>query len=170
MLSKGEGYKFLEKFKDAVIQDAKKNLTKKNASGRLSDSIDGEVEVFENSFSLKFFMEEYGLYQDKGVSGTNKKYKTPYSYTTKMPPSKALDKWTVRRRIAPRDEKGRFINRKSLNFIIARSIYRKGIKPSLFFTKPFEKHFKKLPDQLLEKFGLDVDNLLAFSLDEKRLR
>ena len=31
-----------------------------------------------------------------------------------------------------------------------------GIKPSLFFTKPFEAAFKKFPDQLVEKYGLDM--------------
>lgn len=41
--------------------------------------------------------------------------------------------------------------------------YKKNIctrnKPSLFFTKPFETAFKKLPDELVEKFGLDAINL-----------
>ena len=34
-----------------------------------------------------------------------------------------------------------------------------GIKPSLFFTKPFEAAFKKLPDELVEKYGLDMEEL-----------
>lgn len=170
MLTKGKGYKALESFKDAVIKDSVRNLNTKKSTGKLAKSIEGEVEVFENSFSIKFLMEEYGLYQDKGVSGVEKKYNTPYSYTNKMPPARALDKWVIRKGIAPRDEQGRFINRKSLNFIIARSIYKKGIKPSLFFTKPFEKHFKKLPNELVDKFALDVEDLIAFSLDEKRLK
>lgn len=170
MLTKGEGYKALEKFKDAVVKDSVRNLRRKNSTGKLAKSIEGEVEVFENSFSIKFLMEEYGLYQDKGVSGIEKKYNTPYSYTNKMPPARAFDKWVIRKGIAPRDEQGRFINRKSLNYIIARSIYKKGIKPSLFFTKPFEKHFKKLPKDIVEKFALDVEDLIAFSLDEKRLK
>jgi hypothetical protein len=38
-------------------------------------------------------------------------------------------------------------------------IYAQGIKPSLFFTKPFEAAFKRLPDELIEKFGLDAMNL-----------
>jgi len=40
----------------------------------------------------------------------------------------------------------------------------------LFFTKPFEQGFKKLPDELIEKFGLDVEDFLAFTLKEDRLR
>ena len=78
-----------------------------------------------------------------------------------MPPSKAFDKWSIRKGIAPRDKKGKFIKRKSLNFLIARSIYNNGIKPSLFFTKPFEAAFKRLPDDLINKFGLDIEKFLT---------
>jgi hypothetical protein len=35
----------------------------------------------------------------------------------------------------------------------------KGIKPTLFFTKPFEKYYKNLPKELEEKYGLDMINL-----------
>ena len=77
-------------------------------------------------------MEQYGEYQDKGVSGTKRKYNTPFKYTNKMPPPKAFDKWGIRRGIAPRTKTGQFEKRKSLNFVLARSIFYKGIKPSLF--------------------------------------
>ena len=97
------------------------------------------------------------LYQDKGVSGKKKKYNTPFSYKDKMPPSSALDKWSVRKGIAPRDKSGKFIPRKSINFLIARSIYNKGIKPSLFFTKPFEKAYKDLPKDLVKGFINDIE-------------
>jgi hypothetical protein len=76
-----------------------------------------------------------------------------------MPPPSAFDKWTIRRGIAPRNTKGQFQTRKGLNFAIARSIFEKGIKPSLFFTKPFEAAYKNLPDELIDKYGLDVIEL-----------
>ena len=105
-------------------------------------------------------MEEYGFYQDRGVQGKKSgKSLDGYKYTNKMPPPKAFDKWGVRKGIAPRDKQGKFIKRKSLNFLIARSIFEKGIKPTLFFTKPFEKFFKRLPDELVDKYGLEVENL-----------
>ena len=109
-------------------------------------------------------MEEYGHFQDKGVSGKKVKYNTPYSNSTKMPPPNKLDKWIVRKGIAPRDKSGKFISRKSLQFLIARSIFNKGIKPSLFLTKPFEQAFKTLPDELIEKFGLEVLDLFDFTI------
>ena len=169
MLTKSKRVKStLDKFRKFVVQESKNQLKKqkKSASGKLLNSITSKLKVTESSFSLDFFMEEYGIYQDKGVSGTKKKYNTPFSYTTKRPPASKLDKWTVKRTIAPRDEKGRFITRKGLNFIIARSIYQKGIKPSLFFTKPFEKAFKQLPEDVVNAYALEVEDFLKFSLKE----
>jgi hypothetical protein len=34
----------------------------------------------------------------------------------------------------------------------------KGIKPSMFFTKPFNVGFERLPKELQEKFGIDIEN------------
>lgn len=151
----------LNKFIKHVVSQAKKNLTTsgKNASKKLYNSIKGEAKAFPNSIGVYFDMEEYGFYQDKGVSGVKRKFNTPFSYKSKMPPPKAFDKWTIRRGIAPRGAGGKFKTRKGLNFAIARSIFEKGIKPSLFFTKPFEAAFKNLPDDMIESYGFDVENL-----------
>ena len=151
----------LKKFVDYVVAQSKRNLTTKgkNASKKLYNSIKGESKVMPNSIGIYFDMEDYGFFQDKGVSGTKKKFDTPFSYKSKMPPPNAFDKWTIRRGIAPRNSGGQFQSRKGLNFAIARSIFEKGIKPSLFFTKPFEAAFKKLPDEMLDAYGLDATEL-----------
>jgi hypothetical protein len=154
----------LEKFRDQVIEQAKNNLTRLGKDGgKLYDSIEGRVKANENSFEMEFSMEDYGIFQDKGVSGKRKKYNTEFTYKDKMPPPRAFDKWIVRKGIAPR-KKGKFASRKSLQFIIARGVYMNGIKPSLFFTKPFEKAFKQLPDTLVEAFGLDAVKLFDESI------
>ena len=164
----------LEAFKNFVIQQARTRLTKskKNVSKELYNSLKGNVKVMPNSINVDFQMEDYGLFQDKGVSGTEKKYNTPYSYTTKMPPVKPLSDWAQSKNIRLRDAQGKYKkgNYNTIGFLIARSIYRKGIKPSLFFTKPFEQGFKKLPDELINSFGLDVEDFLAFTFNEDRLR
>jgi hypothetical protein len=154
----------LELFRNQVINESKQNLRKiGKGGGPLENSIEGtEVKVTDRSLEFEIKMADYGVFQDKGVSGIKKKYNTPYSYTTKMPPPSKLDKWTVKKGIAPRDDKGRFISRKSLQFAIARSIFYKGIKPSLFFTKPFQKYAKGLPKELETAFALDTEALLAF--------
>ena len=155
----------LEIFRTNVVRGAKRSLRqqKKVVSGNLLNSVKGSpVKVTENSLTFNIKMADYGTFQDKGVSGVRTKYNTPYTYRDKMPPSNKLDSWTVRRGIAPRDEKGRFINRKSLTFLIARSIYLDGIKPSLFFTTPFKKYYKDLPEDLEKAFALDVEEFIAF--------
>lgn len=156
--------KALEEFRDKVIEESKQNLRKAGkGGGNLENSIKGsEVKVTDRSLQFEIEMAEYGTFQDKGVSGVKKKYNTPYSYKSKMPPPSKLDKWTVKKGIAPRDEKGRFIKRKSLDFLIARSIFYNGIKPSLFFTKPFLKYSKNLPKELESAFALDTEAFLQF--------
>lgn len=171
MLDKSEVQKQLDKFKAYVISESRKNLTnlKKNSSKKLYNSLRGEAKAMPNSFSMDFFMEDYGHFQDKGVSGVVKKYDTPYNYTTKMPPIRSLDKWIVRRGIAPRGKNGKFVSRQGLKFAIARSIFKNGIKPSLFFTKPFEAAYKRLPSELVDKFGLDALELFDMTIQQPKI-
>jgi len=157
--------KSLEVFRDAVVQQAKLNLKGQNkvSSGNLYNSIKGsEVKVSENSIQFNIEMEDYGTFIDKGVNGKKSVYTTPYSYKDKMPPPSKLDKWIVKRGIAPRDKDGKFIDRKSLQFLIARSIFNNGIKPSLFFTKPFEAEYKKLEGQLDNILFKDAEDMIQF--------
>ena len=161
--------KALEEFRDKVVEESKKNLRKEGKGGGAleNDLKGGEVKVTDRSLQFEIEMPYYGVFQDKGVSGIKKKYNTPYSYKTKMPPPSKLDKWTVRKGIAPRDEKGRFLSRKTLQFLIARSIFYNGIKPSLFFTKPFEKYAKGLPKELEQAFALDTEAFLEFTTKQQ---
>ena len=167
-MQKAEVQKALERFRDHVVSVSKRNLTnsKKNSSKKLYNSIKGNVKAMPNSFSMEFTMEDYGVFQDAGVSGTKKKYNTPYSYKSKMPPVKAFDKWIVRKGFAPRKSGGQFTSRKSLAFLIARSVFRNGIKPSLLFTKPFEAAYKNLPQELVEAYGLDAIELFNEQIDQ----
>ena len=168
MSDKAEIQKELERFRDYVVSQSRRNLSrlKKNSSKKLYQSIKGDVKAMPNSISIQFTMEDYGVFQDAGVSGTKKKYNTPYSYKSKMPPAKAFDKWIVRKGIAPRKSGGQFASRKSLAFLIARSVFRNGIKPSLFFTKPFEAAYKRLPEELVEKYGVDALKLFNQQIDQ----
>lgn len=166
MLDREETQKELDKFRKYVIQQAKTNLTKskKNTSKKLYNSINGVSKVNPNSISLYFEMLDYGVYQDKGVKGLKSNYienkKTPYSFKKGVASRqmlKNLDKWIIRKGIAPRGKDGKFINRQGLKFAIAKSIFNKGIKASLFFTKPFEKAYKNLPNELISAYGLDIE-------------
>jgi len=152
----------LNRFAKYVVSQSRANFTrqKKNSSRKGYDSIGYKLNVSKNSFGLDFLMEDYMIFQDVGVSGKKKKYNTPFSYTTKMPPPAKLDKWIVRKGLAGRNKEGKFISRKSLQFAIARSIFNNGIKPSLFFTKPFRKAFDNLDKDIIKAYALDVQSLI----------
>ena len=96
----------LEKFARNVVKFSRSNLTKKNknVSKELYNSIGYDLQVHPKSFSLTFEMEEYGAYQDQGVSGVKKKYNTPFSYKSKMPPEKPILDWINKRRLRLRDK------------------------------------------------------------------
>ena len=165
-----ETTKVLENFAKEVIRGAKQNLKKRNASGKLSRSLQSNVKVNPKSFELDFEMAGYGQYQDAGVDGKKKKYGKrkaglpTYKYTNKMPPPKSLDKWVVKRWLkGTRDDKGRFVKRQSLTFLIARSIYMKGLEPTYFFTDAFQAAYNKLPKEFIDKYELDIDNFLKFT-------
>jgi len=150
--------KALEKYAKYVIQQSRSNLTKKknNASKQLYNSLEYKIQ----GDKISFLSEKYGEFIDKGVKGAKSTYPessaSPFKYTTKQPPSSVFDKWSIRKGIAPRDKQGKFVSRQSLNFLIARSIKNKGIRATLFFTKPFER-------------GLDLygDEIVAGYLEDK---
>ena len=163
-------YKYLNDFAKYVIQQSRSNLTKgnKNVNKNLYNSLDSQIEVGANSFRLAFLMENYGEFQDKGVSGTKKKYDTPFAYTTKRPPLKPIQDWVTKRRFQFKNkESGKFMSYKSTAYLIAGGILKNGIKPSLFFTKPFEKAFERLPDELVEAYGLDLEQFLQYTINKK---
>jgi hypothetical protein len=162
--------KELTRFGKYVVQQSRSNLSKKdkNVSSKLYNSIGYESKANPNSFEFSFSMLDYGNFQDKGVSGKEKRYDTPYAYTNKRPPSQPLAEWAKKRNIRLRDDKGRFSkgNYKTIGIILANSIYKKGIKPSLFFTRPFNLAFEKLPEDLVQAYSLDLDNFLKFTLND----
>lgn len=147
-----------------VIKQARSNLTRlgKNHTKKLYNSIDGEVVIQQQNIDLIFKMELYGQFQDQGVDGVRVKHGSPFSYKSKMPPGSALDKWIVAKGIAPRDKSGKFLTRKQTQFMIARGIFLKGIKRSLFFTKPFEDAMAGAGKQFVQALNEDV----AIYMDE----
>jgi len=164
--------RYLNSFGKQVANRAKAGLQKAKGGGsNLEKSIDFKVITSDKGFSVQFFMNSYGTFVDKGVSGTKKTrmfkdYKgkvisSPYKYTTKQPPSKVLDKWIVRKGIAPRDEKGRFMSRKSISFLIARSIKKKGIQGISFFQKPLMLGLKQFGKEMLGAVKEDIINGLT---------
>jgi len=161
----------LNKFGKGVVKQSRANLTrqKKNVDKTLYNSLNYKVQTAKSSFSIKFYMEDYGNFQDLGVKGTKSNYRensnSPYSYRSKRPPVKPLADWAKKRRIRLRDSKGKFKrgNYKSIGFLISRSIFEKGIRSSKFFTRAFETQYKRLPEELIKIYSLELTDLLKFS-------
>lgn len=165
--------KALREFAQAVVFQSRRNLSKsdKNFTKELWESISSDLNVSPNSFSLQFFMSPHGIFQDRGVKGTKSgmsldgfSYKPSSNLVGVEYHTGALSKWAKYRGLQPRDKKGRFGSYRTMGFILANTIKQKGIKPSLFFTKPFENEFKQLPDELVEAYGLDLDNFLQSTI------
>jgi len=167
--------RYLESFGKQVVNRAKGNLQKAKKGGALENSIKFKVINTDDGFTVQFYMDSYGTFVDKGVSGTKvkrsfKDYKgktleTPYSYKNRaghsQPPSKALDKWVVKKGIAPRDASGKFMKRKTITFLIARSIGKKGIQGISFFQKPLGLGLKQFGKDLLGNVKEDIINGLT---------
>tara|TARA_R110002020_G_scaffold97546_6_gene232524 strand:+ start:588 stop:1073 length:486 start_codon:yes stop_codon:yes gene_type:complete len=142
----------LSRFGKYVVKQSRSTLTRKrkNDTKDLYNSIGYKLNVSKNSFSLSFFMADYGEFQDQGVQGAFSKKKapnSPFSFKRNRPiGAKHFQRWAKSKGLSP--------------FAVANSVWRKGLKPSLFFTKPFEDAFLQLPEELIEQFGLDIDEFL----------
>lgn len=164
----------LSKFSKYVTTQAKANLTRKdkNVKGKLYNSIKGEVFTGKNSIGVYFEVEDYGTFQDLGVRGKTSSQKapnSPYRFGTgsgrKGGLTDGINDWVRARRFQFKDKNtGRFMSYEQTAFLITRSVYNKGIEASRFFSKPFEVGFEKLPNDIVEAYGLDVEQFLKDSL------
>ena len=167
----------IKKFRDYVIQQSRSNLTKggKNVSKKLYDSIKGEI-VTDKGFSIVgFIMDDYGAFQDKGVKGKTSSAKapnSPFKFGSGTGPkgglTKGILKWVQQKGFQFSDKKtGKFMSYQATATLITRSIFHKGIKPSLFFTKPFEAGYKKYIDvDLIKAFGQDIETMVDYNLKD----
>jgi hypothetical protein len=148
--------KALENFGKYLVKESRKNLTrkKKNVTNSLYDSLDYQVKAMPNSFEFDFLMEEYGEWVDKGRKAG------------KNPPFSPLRKWVQDRRIQFRDNSGRFQTYDQTAWAVVKSIGRKGIEPSNFYSRPFNLGFQKLPNEVAEAYALDVEEFLEFTIDK----
>jgi hypothetical protein len=167
----------LDKFKASVIKQARTNLTKgdRNVSRKLYNSLKGEAKVYAKGYFLNFQMEEYGNYQDKGVKGkrsSSRAPNSPYKFGSgkgkKGGLTEGINRWVKARKFQFKDKKGKFMSYDSTAWIITRSIYAKGIRPTLFFTKPFEAAYKRLPQELVNDLKIDLEKIFNYSIKQPK--
>ena len=164
----------LNAYAEYVVDSAKKNLVDERKSlGDLYKSVSYKYEKSQDLFLLDFLMEDYGTFVDKGVKGKTSTYPetkaslSQFQYGSGNFPkgglTEGINEWMKKKRFQWRDERGRFMSYESMSYIIARSIYNKGLKANLFFTTPFELGLKNLPKQLTDAFSLDLENAIILA-------
>lgn len=176
MLNNTETLNTLEAFNKYVIKQARTNLTKgnKNVSKKLYDSLKATTKVNPNSIENYIEMEQYGQFLDLGVKGKVSGQRAPnspfkFGSGTGKPGglTEGIRGWVKARRFQFKNrENGKFMSYEQTAQLITRSIYLKGTKPTLFFSKPFAKGFESLPDELIKAYGLDIETFMKFTLKE----
>ena len=166
----------LDLFGKRVRQQSRTNLTKsgKKDTSDLYNSLDYDLTVSKNSFRLSFSMTDYGTFVDKGVRGVSSGSKapnSPFKFGTGTGKSGGLtdgiDGWVRRKRIQFRERgSGKFLSYQSTAFLITRSIWNKGLETTNFFSKPFANEFKKLPEEVVEAYGLELNDFLRFTFSK----
>jgi len=168
--------KALTDFGRNVISKSRSNLTRKNkkVSGALYKNLSYRVANAGNSVYVIFDLGKYGNFVDKGVKGSDpsiidkwtkgrlkgkqKAPLSPYSYKYDYPPMKPLSDWAKKKNFRLRDAKGRFVkgNYQSIGYVLSKFIFAQGIKPSYFFTNPYNASYKKLPAKAAHAFAFDL--------------
>ena len=174
----------LESYKRYVVSQSKSNLTKGRhvngkrrsykATSKLYSSLKGYVSSKMNRSlkgrftggssmpELTFEMADYGKFIDEGVKGSKSNYienrDSPNKFRggKKSVPVKPIEKWCRARGISEK-----------LAFVIARSIYQKGIKASHFFTKPLQKRNKSMWTSYHKAIADDIANNFANKIAKK---
>ena len=160
----------LEKYAKYVIQQSRSNLTKaKKGGGKLYNSLEYQIDAPR----VKFLSEDYGIFVDQGVMGNDPSKVSPnakikgqqapdseYRFGSGKSPKTFKDFvnkmsiWAQAKNVRFRDQKGRFAkgNYKSLGYVIASNIYNRGIRPTMFFTKPFERGIELYGDDIVAAY------------------
>ena len=171
----------LQKLGGNVVKEGRGILKRKNKTtspNSLYNDFDYLVTASKDSVTLEFEFggaDDYWAFVDEGVrgaggfkgSGRARGQNSPFKYSTKMPPRRFIDRWIVSKPLkAARDEKGRFVSRKSLAFLIQRSIFQRGLERTQFFSKPFTQQLNKQTENITKAFADDLELALEKTLKD----
>lgn len=169
----------LQKLGTNVVKEGRSILKRKKKTtspNTLFNEFDYLVTNTGETVTLEFVFgkaEDYWQFVDEGVkgvggfkgSGRARGQGSPFKFSNKMPPRRAIDKWIVTKPLkAGRDERGRFVSRKSLAFLIQRSIFQRGLERTQFFSRPFTEQLDKQIDNITKAFADDIEIALEQAL------
>jgi len=174
--------KYLDSYGAYLVRQGQSRLNKRRASGNLRSSLRHKLFKTREKYVLMLLSARYGEFVEKGVSGTEvvrsyidrygKRKTSPFKYKQKQPPSFQIERFIKAKGIKGRKlkassyrlkdgtvkyrkDRGQFITNKSLAFLIARSIKRKGIKAASYYTQPLSYSYKYFKRELLANFKKD---------------
>jgi len=160
---------FLSKEVQSILIQAAENIVEGAKANLDTGDLQKSLRYNEIDNGVQIVMEQYGLFKDKGVTGANKSdfkgrrkkinksvsnFKFSGSKKT-IGGSASIDKFMKRKGIS-----SSIISKESLNYLIRRSVYQHGIKPTLFLTKPYEKYREEIIEEfhkLHEAIKLDIN-------------
>jgi len=185
--------KIFDDFGRYMVKQSRANLTRaKMGEGPLYKSINYKInDKKKDAIEWSFYMEDYGPYQDQGVrgadpslvdnpktnySGVQKAPNSPFSYSSKKPPMEPLRSWAKSKNI--RFRQGKLVDGKwkstgkfakggydTIAFWLQKRIFAQGLKPSYFYTKPFDRAWENLPDKIFDSFKIEIDTVIDKTLN-----
>jgi hypothetical protein len=145
----------LNEFRGEYVRELTNSLTEKNliSSGQLGESIklnvQPKVKLFGQIYRMQIRMAEYGENVDKGRA------------PGKGLPVGVLEEWlkypNTLQKVTGQDKQLSDYERKSLAFVINRSIKRKGIKPKNWIQPAFDKVTPKIAGVVEAALAEDIE-------------
>jgi hypothetical protein len=145
----------LNDFRGEYVRELTNSLTEKNliSSGQLGESIklnvQPKVKLFGQIYRMQIRMAEYGENVDKGRA------------PGKGLPVGVLEQWlsypNTLQKVTGQDKQLKDYERKSLAFVINRSIKRKGIKPKNWIQPAFDKVTPKIAGVVEAAIAEDIE-------------
>lgn len=147
-------------------------------TGKLYNSMNPKVG--QNQYSMYVTLTPkvpYWRFVDLGVRGkTSDKFgsqqrKSPFRFGSGKGPkgglTKAIREWVERKRFQFKNEAGKFMSYEQTAFAVTRSIWNRGLKPTLFISKTGDRIEKKAKAVLSVAYTTDLAAAIAQSLRGK---
>jgi len=145
-------YPNLEKLLNQYGTEIKKrygtNVSKttiKDEREKLFESVDFDIDFDGIYYSVSLFLNKYWYYVEYGRK------------SGKRPPVAEIERWIKIKPIVREKRNGKLPTEKSLAYIIARSIGKKGTKPQMTLTKTNDALYTEMKDSIKEAFIADVN-------------
>jgi len=173
-----------------VLKSKENLKSQGKGGGPLIDSITYDIDEKDGNIQWSLLMQYYGEFVDKGVKGKDpSKVSSNAQKTGQQAPNspykfgsgtysgtwksfvRSVAAWAQIKNIRLRQytykdgikkSTGKFAkgNYETIGQVIAKNIFNRGIKPSFFYTKPFNAAWEKLPDEFFNSYAVELEQQL----------